>query len=278
VRISANGLVNAWSDRDVFRLIVPVSSPVRINIDPMHVGDANAGANVDLKLTLLNHQAETLSVKNPPLTLSTGLDTILSAGTYYLQIEGTSNTNLPAYGSLGFYSLQGSMGTILPVKKLILKGRKTGEQHILSWEIDTDEKINEISIESSTDGNNFTRLTTIQPGSRSFTVRQPQQSTHYRIRLQAGEDKTVNYSNVIFIREGAGNNLLVQNKIVTNTLIIEAASDGVFELIDVKGQTVSNGRFRSGNNFISTSQLPKGLFFLRTNANNQVQTYKLIKL
>ncbi len=278
VWIYANGLVNAWSDRDVFRLTVPVSSPVRIKIDPLHVGDANAGANVDLKLTLFNHLAETLSVKNPLLSLSTGLDTMLSAGTYYLQVEGTSNSNLPAYGSLGYYSLQGTMGTVLPVKKLIIKGRKNGEQHLLSWEIDTDEKISEISIESSSDGNNFNMLTIIQPGSRSFTVRQSQRSAYYRIRLQTGEDKTIHYSNVIFIREGAGNNLRIQNKMVTNTLIIEAAGDGLYELIDAKGQIASRGRFRNGNNLISTSQLPKGLFFLRTHANNEVQTYKLIKL
>ena len=276
--MQANGVVNAWSDSDAFRLIVPVSSPVKIKIDPMHVGDGNAGANVDLKLTLFNHLGEILSVNNPPLSLSTGLDTMLSAGTYYIQVAGTSNSNLPAYGSLGYYSLQGTMGTVLPVKKLLLKGRRTGEQHLLSWEIDTDEKINEISIESSADGNLFTRLTTIQPGSRSFTVRQSHQSAYYRLRLQTGEDKTVNFSNIIFIREGDGNNLLVQNKIVTNTLIIQAAGDGLYELIDAKGLIVSKGRFLSGNNFISTSQLPKGLFFLRAHANNQVQTYKLIKL
>lgn len=278
VRFFSNGMINASGDRDVFRLIVPVSSPVRIKIDPLNVGAANAGANVDLKLVLLNAQGETIVVNNPLLSLSTSLDTILSAGTFFLQIEGTSNANLPEYGSLGYYSLQGIVGTILPVNKLVLKGRTADGLHLLSWDIDTDEKITEISMETSVDGTTFTKLINIQPGSLSYSVRQPRRSAYYRIRLQTGEDRSINYSNVIFLREGAINNLLIQNKIVTNTLIIEAASDGLYELIDAKGQITSKGRIRSGNNLISTSQLPKGLFFLRTHANNQVQSYKLIKL
>lgn len=260
IRFNSSGMINASGDRDMFRLIVPVSSPVKIKVDPLNVGFANAGANVDLKLVLLNAGAETLSVNNPLLSLSTGLDTVLPAGTYFLRIEGTSNINLPEYGSLGYYSIQGVVGTILPVKKLVLKGRKIDNQHLLSWEIDTDEKITGISIETSGDGINYSKLTAIQPGSHSYSVRHPQPAAYYRIRLQTGADQSISYSNVIFLREGAGNNLFIQNKIVTNTLIIEAAGDGFYELIDAKGQLTSKGRFHSGNNLISTSQLPKRSF------------------
>jgi hypothetical protein len=243
----------------------------------MNVGAANAGANIDLKLILMNAQFETVAIKNPLLSLSTKLDTVLSAGTYFLQIQGTSNANLPEYGSLGFYSLQGVVGTILPVKKLILKGRKTDQQHLLSWEIDTDEKITDISIETSTDGSSFSKLSTIQPGSHTYIVKRPLNAAYYRIRLQTGEHNSISYSNVLYLRQGDVNTLIIQNKIVTNTLIIQAASDGLYEMIDASGQITSKGRFHSGNNIIPTSQLPKGIFFLRIHANNHVQSYKLIK-
>src|SRR5438045_8421463 len=49
----ANGLINTSVDKDVFMIPVNVSTNFKLSVIPQNVGNSNAGANIDIKVSLL---------------------------------------------------------------------------------------------------------------------------------------------------------------------------------------------------------------------------------
>ncbi|HUR10780.1 MAG TPA: zinc-dependent metalloprotease [Flavitalea sp.] len=277
VNVASHGMINYAGDKDFFRLTVPVTSPVKLNLEPLNVGASNAGANVDLKLTLHNEMHEIIYTDNPDYSLGASLDTFLSAGIYYLMIEGTANENVPEYGSLGFYNLTGSVGSVLPVHRLQLNGKKSNNRHELTWTFVADERIAAIEIESSSDGIKFNTLASVNSATSSFLIKNPLASAWYRIRVLTESGNPSVLSNVVFIQELKNKQWSIQNNIVRETLELYAGSDGNFELLDINGRVLTTGKLSTGNNHIPISHITKGFLFLRVHGNNQVQTFKLIK-
>ena len=107
---AAEGLINSSNDKDVFRFTISNATNFRLNVVPTHVGGNNDGANIDIKVSLLNQQADTIGRYNPSDLLNAGVDSNINAGTYYLVVEGVANANLADYGSVGYFSLSGTLG------------------------------------------------------------------------------------------------------------------------------------------------------------------------
>ena len=80
---------------------------IKLNVDPFH-----RNPNLDILATLLNSSGGTVAVSNPADELQAYFDLNLSAGTYYLAIDGTgkpagADPGYSDYGSLGYYSIRG---------------------------------------------------------------------------------------------------------------------------------------------------------------------------
>src|SRR2546421_4226834 len=91
---TASGIINSSSDRDVFKIVLDTDLNFRLVAVPKNVGSGNSGADIDIRVSLLNNQADTIGRYNPSDLLNAGVDTNLTAGTYYLVAEGVANVNL----------------------------------------------------------------------------------------------------------------------------------------------------------------------------------------
>ena len=96
---SATGLINSATDKDVFKFTLAIPTNLRMSVIPQNVGSGNSGANVDIRVSLLNYKADTIGTYNPSDLLNAGVDSNLNSGNYYLVVEGVGNTYLNDYGS-----------------------------------------------------------------------------------------------------------------------------------------------------------------------------------
>lgn len=108
--LSASGLIGRTADVDVFRF-TSAAGAVSFQATP-----ATLGANLDIKLELLDAVGQVLATADPTTSLNATLTANVAAGTYYLRVDGTgvgnpqaaSPTGYSDYGSLGAYSITGS--------------------------------------------------------------------------------------------------------------------------------------------------------------------------
>ncbi|NDH07033.1 hypothetical protein EBX93_14130, partial [bacterium] len=107
--INTTGIIERNTDQDFFRFILTVGGSVSINVNP-----AVKGPNLDIEAKLYNSSGTVLSTSNPTGALNASFNTTLSAGTYYISIDGVGEGNVLGtgysdYGSLGFYSITGTV-------------------------------------------------------------------------------------------------------------------------------------------------------------------------
>ena len=57
---SASGIINSDSDRDVFKFDLLATNNFRLSAIPQNVGSGNEGANVDIRVALLDQNADTI--------------------------------------------------------------------------------------------------------------------------------------------------------------------------------------------------------------------------
>jgi hypothetical protein len=275
---TAEGLVNTDTDKDVFKFVIPSPTNFRLNAIPQNVGGANAGANVDIRVSVLNAQADTIGRYNPTDLLNAGLDSNLNSGTYYLVVEGVGNTNLSDYGSVGFYSLAGSIGSILPLHRFIVTGANEKNTHTLSWNYTADENIKHIEVQYSKDGTRFTTLARLSETEKSFSWKPIENYIlYYRVKAVTVADERAYYSNMLTMQQQNSSTLKVISNMITSQVTVLADKDYSYQLIDETGRLLTHGRMRTGINHIETTTAHKGLLLLRVQAGNESNTFKLIK-
>src|SRR5690606_13310413 len=157
-----NGIITTNTDRDVFKFNLKQRSNITLHALPFSVGDNNEGANLDVKLVLLNEAMEVVGDYDPEEVLNVTVDTVLNRGEYYVIIMGAGNQNTTNYGSLGSYSFYGvlSPATVLPIRQVDLQGRADKDAHRFSWKVITDVPAEKIILEKSEDGTNYVELET----------------------------------------------------------------------------------------------------------------------
>lgn len=271
-----NGLINTSEDKDAFQIPIGVSTNFRLNAIPQNVGNSNAGANVDIRVCLLNSAGDTLSRYNPSDLLNAGIDTTLTAGIYYLIVEGVGNINLLDYGSVGLYTLAGSLASTLASHSIQLTGRSEKGVHELFWNIPASES-GTVLIEYSTDAIRFNTLQTITSSDRSFRWTPPSANSYwYRIHLQSGDSEKHIYSNILSLKQK--NPLaFVQSTQVRDHLAITASEDLNWQLISSSGAVLRAGHLLKGLHRLPVQELPAGLMILRIATANGTQTFKIIK-
>ena len=276
---SASGIINSATDRDVFKFDIVSTNNFRLSAIPQNVGSGNAGANVDIKVALLDGMADTIGRYNPADLLNVGIDTNLNSGTYYLVVDGVGNANLAEYGSLGFYTLSASLLTVLPIHRLSLTGRIQATAHDLHWNYFADETVKEIHIESSKDGIHFSFLSKLSSDSRTFSWKPLAGSgTHYRVKVILASDERAYYSNIIVLRAPAlGKSVDLISNIITDNIRVNVERNFSYQLYDETGRLLQRGLLQQGSNQILVSAANKGILFLRLQHNSETYTEKLIK-
>ncbi|RZL12667.1 MAG: hypothetical protein EOO89_19200, partial [Pedobacter sp.] len=193
-----------------------------------------------MQLDLLDGNNNVLNSYNPSTALSSIIDTLLEAGTYYLKVDGTGNENTTEYGSLGSYSLQGNLIDItpLPLHKLELKGNTETNKHKLNWVIEADEAIVKLSLEVSTDGVSFQLVENLNATSKAYLYTPSINGTlQYRLNVTFDNGKQY-YSNVLALRNSASELTkpkLLQTMLQGQTLQINSRHNYSYIISDYKG-------------------------------------------
>jgi dual-action HEIGH metallo-peptidase len=266
--------------QNVYKFDIPSLKLFQLSAVPFNVGVGNAGANLDLKVTLYNSSQVVLNTYTSSSTLNVLIDTSLNTGTYYFKIEGTGNTYAPNYAIMGAYSLQGQLiSTPLPLHKLQLKGTFQKDNRILDWTVQADETLTKQVVEVSTDGKNFSKLTEPDNTDRSYSYR-PTTSGAALYRIYAEFDNGGHYySNIVAIKpSGTNYKPKVLNTLVSNG-VITVSSPSLFDysLLDLAGKVLARGKVENGMNSISASGMIRGMYLIQFMNGEEQYTEKLVK-
>ena len=112
--ISQSGIIELNTDADFFEFFT-YPGPVTLDIDPFYISP-----NLDILATLYDESGTPIATSNPVGQLDARFNVNLDEGTYYLSVEGTGKpvTTDPGYsdyGSLGYYSISGSITSVPPI-------------------------------------------------------------------------------------------------------------------------------------------------------------------
>jgi len=279
-QFSKEGIISTNTDKDAFRFDLSKECSFRFYAKPFSVGDNNAGADLDIKATLYNSSRQVIQVYDPATILNVTIDTTLSAGTYFVVLEGTGNINTTNYGSLGSYFISGVYAplTVMPVSQVLLSGKTDNEKHILSWNIITEESIKSLSLESSSNGTIFTTLSTFSPGTNAFNyVPLIKDNIFYRLKVISQKDQ-IAYSNVISLKATETGKIFTVATLVRSEITISASENYKYQLADMSGRVLKTGNENAGVNNINVNNYPNGIYFLQIISNSQRTTQRIVKL
>ncbi len=272
-----NGIITTNSDKDAFKFTLNSNSNFHLTAIPFNVSGNWIGANLDIRVELYSSPTTLIRDYDPLNSLSVTIDTILSAGTYYMKVYGTGNSNIGAYGSLGSYSITTSFAG-LPIKNVSLSGTIDKAKHNLNWQIIADEAIKTIEVQTSNDGSNFSVLTNVTPTATKFGYQSFKSNTvFYRLKVTSVLDQTV-YSNTIALKGIANTEKRFSvSTLVQNEIIINAAENYQYTLVDINGKTVATGTGLKGINRVNVSNQSKGMYIIQLFNNEQRQTERIIR-
>lgn len=278
-QFQSDGVISSGSDKDVFKVVLARGSVLKASAIPNHFGNYNSGANIDIKISVLKTNGDTIYRNNPANLLSASIDTSLTSGTYYIVIDGVSNQNLSDYGSVGYYSLTGSIASVLPATRLIVKGEVNWDKHVLGWRFEADEPLKETIVETSHNGVDFKKLVSLPSSAGGYSYRPNQFGTIY-YRMKAVSEKADNayYSNVISL-ENTGHEAisLVGGSIVKGFTGVRVSSDCSYHLLDETGRLLQKGKLVTGINQINIAGIKKGLLLLKVFNQSDQRLFRLMK-
>ncbi len=281
-QFNVTGIISTIFDNDIFRFDFTETGNLVLNASPFSVNGGNEGANLDMKLSLLDDSGILLRIYDPDSVLHVQVDTILQPGIYYISADGTGNLNTNNdYGSLGSYDIRGYFsvtGSLLAIRKVQLSGYIDKYNHQLMWAVDTDEQIRETAIEWSHDGKDFNTLhVTVNP-IKQFTNSPSREGNHYyRIRVTS-ETGVTKYSNIIKLAQNAG----IKRKYVVRTifpddLMIIAENEYKYQLFDYNGKLIKAGNGSAGTKRLNMSTLAQGIYLVRLHGPDGSETMRIIK-
>ncbi len=275
--ININGIITSNTDKDAFKFTLNSNSNFHLTAAPFSVAANSVGANLDIAFELYSSPTTLIRTYNPLTILSVTVDTILSAGTYYIKIYGTGNNNIGAYGSLGSYNITGSFSG-LPIHDVSLSGTAEKGKHNLNWKIIADEPIKTIEVQTSNDGSNFIKLADAGATSTKFSYLPYKNNTvFYRLKVTSVIDQTV-YSNTIALKAEDGDQRLFSvSTLVNNEITINAGLNYQYRISDMNGATISIGTGLKGINRVHVSNLSRGMYIIQFFNNIQNQTERNIR-
>lgn len=278
VNINLDGLISTSTDKDVFKFKLTKNNNFHLDATPFSVGANNNGANVDLRVQLYDASKKIIGTFDSKTTLSVSVDTTLNAGDYYLVVDGSDNANATDYNSLGSYHLRGFTSVLLPIRSVVLSGKKNNNKHELSWDIVADEPIKSIIVESSADGFTFQAIQNLSIATikTSFTPA-TNGGIFYRLIATSVTGEKI-FSNVISLQSSEINaKKFIVSTLVYNTISVQAYSTFRYQLTDISGKIITTGTGIEGVNKININTQAKGMYLLQLLSNNVRQIERIIK-
>jgi hypothetical protein len=260
-----SGVISETTDQDVFKFKLTSTNRFQLNGIPYNVGTGNTGSDLDMQVELIDSKQNVIGTYNPGEELSSIIDTTLNSGTYYLRVDGKGNQYAAEYGSLGSFSLQGTMNAPLPLPlhQLQLKGTTEAKNHKLTWFIDADETVVSQVLEASVDGKHFEALTTPNASARTYSYMPNAATMQYRVAVTFDNGRTY-YSNIIALRNaGFVKPQLLTNVLQTNELMVSSPSTYNYTITDYTGKLVSKGQVAQGSSTINAGYLSKGFYMIQ---------------
>ncbi|HLA52478.1 MAG TPA: hypothetical protein VK618_04205 [Flavitalea sp.] len=275
-----SGIISTATDVDVFKVTYIRTGNLKVQVIPNNVGTGNEGANLDLKISLVKSNGDTIGRYNPKTILSASLDTNLVAGAYYIVIDGVENQNVKNYSSLGYFSMDGAIVlTPLQVNLITLTGAVQKTVHAFNWTLEALDPITGPILESSHDGTNYQAVSTLIPIQHRFSYIPTQKGPlYYRLKVQdpAG-DETVYYSNVVTLDTQAPAQVTsLLSTSINGSATITVGSDHAYQLFDETGRLLQKGKLSAGMNTVSLQTTKKGVLLLKVFNAREQSVFKLV--
>ncbi len=274
--INAAGIITTTTDRDAFKILLAQNSTVHVEVNPYSLGANNAGANLDVMVSLYNSSNTLIRSYDPANAMNVIIDTTLATGTYYLVIDGTGNANVSQYGSLGSYTITGTRG-VLAIRNVTLQGKNSNGKHLLNWNIIADEPIVKQELEGSSNGIDFAPILTDVTGIKSFTNTPNKSGTiFYRLKVTSSIGES-NYSNIVGLKSNGDEKLFTVSTMVQEEIRVTALENYTYNLYDANARLIASGKERKGMNNINVTNLRAGMYVLQMMNDNYKQTERIIK-
>ncbi len=276
-KFSISGIITTSNDKDAFSFSLDHTKRISFEANPYTIGLRNDGANLDIKLMLYDESKNLIRTYNPEDNMSVIIDTLLTKGIYYIIIDGTGNNNTSNYGSLGAYTFSGTSNKII-IKSLALLGTANLNEHDLHWDMMNPEIANQISIEFSIDGINFTTLNNASIRSKSFNYTPTDNNIkYYRIKAVSMSDEVV-YSNVISLKSNEIESKSFKvSTLITNQITVNATENYQYRIMDMNGRMIAFGNGTTGMNNINMYNPTKGMYVIQLFGKNNKQVERIVK-
>lgn len=278
---SKGGMINTTTDVDYFNFTMPVNGTFKLSAVPYSASANSVGANLDVLVNLYKNNGTLLKSYSSSSSLDATVDTTLTAGNYYLSVDNTTTANTPSdYGIVGAYTLNGSyiVSIGLPIYTLDLSGVSQNNEHQLSWKIVADEPIDNITVEQSKDGKNFSTLYVLNGDVRKFTNKPfDNRNTYYRIKAVTAAGVTY-YSNIVLLKGVSGRGKFsILNNFISNDLVVLSDNSYQYKIADISGKTIAAGNIINGTNHINMTSTARGLYFIQIQSADEKWTEKFMK-
>jgi hypothetical protein len=278
---SADGIITTNTDKDAFKINLPKNGILHIDAAPYSVGANNEGADLDIKVTLLNEKMKVVKVYDPLEQLNVTVDTTLMAGDYYIVLNGAGNANATNYGSLGSYRISGVFSPMftMPVSQVLLSGESVNGKHDLNWSITSGEAIQSIVVESSLDGSIFSTLTKQAVVDKNFEYTPIiDKDVYYRLKVTLLNGET-SYSNTVLLKAVQHTGKLFSiSSLVNSEIKVNASQNYQYQLADMSGRIIKTGRADAGVSTININNSPNGIYIMQIICNSQRTTQRIVKL
>jgi hypothetical protein len=274
---SINGIIATGNDKDAFKFNITQNTSIHIDATPFNLGTGNNGSNLDIKIMLYDQNKVLMRTYDAVNIMSISIDTTLKTGTYYFVLDGTGNAYASNYGSIGSYTLTG-FRTVLPIKEVTLSGNTDNNKHNLSWNVISDEPLQSVTVEYSTDGMNFNVLNSITLSSRTMSYLPNDENTRYYRMKAVSYTNQIMYSNVIALR-GISKpvNPFIVSTLVHQQITVNAFENYQYAILDANGRMLSKGTGNKGFNNIDVSRFASGFYVIQLYGTTTKQTERIIK-
>jgi hypothetical protein len=276
---SKTGVIATTADQDYFRIDVSANGKVTLNAVPYNVGASNSGANLDIKLMLQDSKGTTIGTYEYKDSLQAKIDTTLSAGTYYLIIDGTGNVNSSNdYGSLGAYTIEGNyLAATTPTSNTGSTTTTGSSSNNFSNATIVGSKVNDgnrLVFNGIKEGEAITLMYAAEEGGFIDLAKPSTKQSSYLHKVNDGKTYTyqlrivektgyVKFSNQVKIMANASTSGFKVIKQAQQPVIVNATAAYDFQIVDNFGHVISAGKATAGTKTFDVRNYPAGIYNLR---------------